>query len=373
MAETDLSTVAGIWDLPNPDKGEELFGDDARLMVGGRYEIGLDGAVTAQVQFRDRHGRLYDDWWTGAARVVEDNRVTIEYDDGHTESFVRADIGTLRRDETTRPTAERDCRLKRTESYRRKIPSGGEKPIPPILFNTMPKSGSIFIENWLAHSLGLNQMKVAVCLFPDDLVIRDKLEELAKGNAIAQQHLPAKDINLRFIAARLGSLVVHVRDPRQATLSWTHHLDNFHAHRDDVPACALGLEAVSPPLPDDYFSWEFERKLAYQVDHHLPLLVDWVTGWLEASEHKACGLNILLTTYEDFVASPRRFVEKILDHFSIPHDKFLWDLMPGKDPENHYRVGKTDEWRDVFSDADKAKATSMITPNLCKTFGWSIE
>ena len=239
---------------------------------------------------------------------------------------------------------------------------------PGILFVTLPKSGSIFVSRWLANGLGIREMKIAVCLFPNDLIIREKLDELVAGRAIAQQHVPPLDLNLRFIANRMKRLVVHVRDPRQATLSWVHHLDNFFAHKDIVPACTFGLEAVSPPLPGDYFDRSFEQKVDYQIEVHLPILVRWIQEWLGAQG--LYGLEILYTAYEDFLADEKKFISGILTHFDIPPSCFEWQKVPDRSPENHYRLGKADEWRQTFTAEQILRTTSQIPDDLYESFGW---
>ena len=239
---------------------------------------------------------------------------------------------------------------------------------PGILFVTLPKSGSIFISRWLAKGLGIREMKVAVCLFPNDLIIREKLDELVAGNAIAQQHVPPLDLNLRFIANRTKRFVVHVRDPRQATLSWVHHLDNFFAHKDIVPACAFGLEAVSPVLPGDYFDRSFEQKVDYQIDTHLPILARWIEEWLGAQG--LYSFEILYTAYEDFLADQEKFISVILAHFGIPSSSFEWQKVPERSPQNHYRLGNADEWRQAFTPEQMLRATSQIPDGLYERFGW---
>lgn len=243
--------------------------------------------------------------------------------------------------------------------------------MPSILFNTMPKSGSIYLTNWLMAGLGVPQTKIAVCLFPDDLVIREKMDEFVAGNFVCQQHLPAKDINLRFIAARLKRIVVHTRDPRQATLSWVHHLDNFFAHREIVPACRLGLEAVMPALPADYFSRTLSEKIDHQIAVHFPALVEWVRGWANAQGKH--GIEILYTTYEEMITSPQDLVIAILNHYGIPSNDFDWSKSVDRTAATHFRKGEPDEWRGAFTDEQKAKCKTLMPSDLSEQFGWRLD
>lgn len=368
-----ISELTGVWFIPNPDRGEILPDDLARLLIGGQYRFFPDGSVNAETQLRDRDGKVYQTHSKGIAGVSDDGRVHIDFEGGHSEVYLASDQGILQRVTTTGRTLEQECTLSRIGGPRPTKPAPAKTThgvTTPIFLNTMPKSGSIYISRWLAHSLNLREMKVAVCLFPDDLIIRDQLDEFSHGNTITQQHIPAKDINLRFLASRIDKLVIHVRDPRQATLSWVHHLDNLHAYEDSVPACQLGLEAVSPRLPDDYFSWSFERRLDYQIQNHLPQLLEWTDLWVAAAQNSAYGLDLLFTTYESFLDDSKKTLTQILEHFDIPLDVFDWSQQPQKTIHTHFRKGTPDEWKHIFSPEQSAKATHQIPPHLLERFGW---
>ncbi|HEY9081047.1 hypothetical protein [Magnetovibrio sp.] len=358
--------IAGTWVVQNPDQGESLPDADSRLLTGGGFVITSNGHVTATSVYRDFTGNTYEHAYRGIATLRSDGVYVLEYDDGHVEIYAVADAHRLTRQSTTRSTLEAACVLN--------LVSQSERPraahLPGIFLNTMPKSGSIYISRWLGMGLTIPEMKIAVCLFPDDLIIRSKLDVLAKGNAVCQQHVPAKDINLRFIANRLSHMAVHVRDPRQATLSWTHHLDKFYGLRDSQPDCVLGLESVNPALPDDYFTWDFSRKLDYQIETHLPQLIEWTDGWLKASQSNSYGLNILMTTFENFVSDPNTFIEALLAHFQIDQSAFDWSKIPSKDGGQHFRRGLTDEWKTAFSPQQLRKAETIVKSDVGGHFGW---
>lgn len=158
--------------------------------------------------------------------------------------------------------------LERTADFTERQAEARRRGIPPLLFVTMPKSASVYVLLRFAHGLGIPTCRVSLDLFPADQVIPSWAEGLAEGGAVCQEHVDASPANLaRLRAAGLSRLVVHVRDPRQATLSWTHHLESMTGDR-----AYLG-DLVSPPLPDDYRSWHFARKLDWNIEHHLPALL----------------------------------------------------------------------------------------------------
>lgn len=243
--------------------------------------------------------------------------------------------------------------------------------LPGIFLNTMPKSASVYIISWIAQSLNLKKIAVGLLLFPDDLVIREKLDVLVKGNVITQAHFPATDINLRFIGARMKKLIVHVRDPRQATLSWVHHLDTIHRQIDVQPGNWSAIEAVTPALPADYFRRTFEEKIDWQINNHLPLLVGWTVKWLNAQNEGLYGLDILITQFESFVTDPEETIRSILRHYGISEDRFDWSRAPAKSTEVHFRKGRIDEWRSVFTPEQRERAGKQIPEHLRARFNWN--
>jgi hypothetical protein len=366
---TDFEPFMGQWFVPNPDRGQVLPGGSARLIIGGNYFILPDRRVEVRLKLRDEAGNVQDRILVGEISNADEFTVKLDLDGGVREVFEVVDPATLRRISSNIGTLEDELSLVLQKRYEA---AAAKSRVSSILFNTMPKSGSIYISRWLAMGLNLQETKIAVCLFPDDLIIRDKYDRFVTGGKICQQHLPARDLNLRFIANRDPRIVVHLRDPRQATLSWTHHLDNFYEQRDSVPGCKLGLEAVTPPLPSDYFDRPFEQRLDYQIRTHFPQLIEWMQGWASAARTRTYGLRILFTTFEGFKRQPEKVISDILAHYSINSRAFNWSRRPEATSETHFRKGEVDEWREVFTKEQAEYAASLLPAELAKDFGWVI-
>ena len=215
-------------------------------------------------------------------------------------------------------------------------------------------------------------MKVAVSLFPDDLVLRPKLDVLARGNMISQQHVPASDINLRHIAARLPNIAVHVRDPRQATVSWMHHLKNFNVHRKTIPACEYGLQATSSALPESYFNWNDEKQMDWLLNFHFEQLISWTQGWVKAADEASVAPAILFTSHEELANDRDDLLRRLLRHYGIDPKEFNWNALPEATPQTHFRKGRIDEWRETLTETQMKKATARIPDELALRFGWDL-
>ena len=179
------------------------------------------------------------------------------------------------------------------------------RKVPSILINTMPKSGSIYLTRTIATSLGIEYSLTSLVdgLFPTYHMNPAALERFICGAVVRQEHFDASPHNLAMCAHYVDRLVLHVRDPRQATLSWTHH---FNRLRDLDPSSTVGT--IRQP-PEDYCCWPFKRQLDWHIDGHLVSLVEWLRQWISA-EGKS-SLKILRTQYEELVNAERKELGRI--------------------------------------------------------------
>jgi len=200
MEQRWLEPVHGAWNVQNADRGEILSGPDECLVTGGTFLIDArSGTVAAAPAARTGDTRSTRIRLAGLAAPKEDAAFSAHFGDGTEMTFERLADGRLARVAYSGGTREAELILAPTDSV---IPDKvrDDTLIAPILFNTMPKSGSIYILRCLSLGLGIAETKIAVCLFPEDLILRDRLNVLSRGNLIAQQHIPAHDLNLRFLA-----------------------------------------------------------------------------------------------------------------------------------------------------------------------------
>ena len=235
----------------------------------------------------------------------------------------------------------------------------------PLLFNTMPKSGSIYIGNTLARGLQreFSTEPAAHGFFPTYFLMPNRLLSLASSGAFRQEHFDASPINLRMLSRYSDRIVVNMRDPRQATLSWTHHAARLaREHPDGVN---YSLDDPPPGL--------FERSLSEQIDHHLTAqlsyLVRWCREWIDAANDDAGPVRVLFMNYEDFVAEPQQYCRKVCQWWGFDPDEFSFPKLD-KSMALHYRKGEPDEWRRVFSEEQIARANDIIGPDLMAQFGW---
>lgn len=94
-----------------------------------------------------------------------------------------------------------------------------------ILLNTMPKSGSVYMQKSLAKILGCATLDVGNrYALIDQIGLRD-VRTLIGGGHVAQGHLAPSRENPQIVQHYKLKMILHLRDPRQALLSWVHHID----------------------------------------------------------------------------------------------------------------------------------------------------
>ena len=240
------------------------------------------------------------------------------------------------------------------------------KLIPGILLNTLPKSGTVYILNALTKGLKINFMRISGNSFPDDLIVREKIQQLALGNCLTAEHLPANLVNLNLISEYLDKLIIHLRDPRQALLSWVNFLNKL---KSKDPQAIL---SYAPSLFfDKYFFISFEEQISWQIEQgYLQAGIQFIETWLKAAENKDFHPKILFTRHEDLVENSKQFFNFILDFYEIDPMSFSFPdkPIPG---QGHYRKGEIDEWRKVFNPEQIEKATSMMPDYFFSKFGWT--
>ncbi len=234
--------------------------------------------------------------------------------------------------------------------------------MPVVVFNALPKSASDYISDALAKGLNLDDYFAVTGVFPNKLLRRDAMANV-KAGALLYDHVDAAGFNQILLSQYVDRMIVHVRDPRQALVSWTHHFRQRYENRDEV----LAFYQFCP----DYYSWSFERQLDWQIEHYFHHFVDWITGWLDADENPGFKPAILFSTFETFRTDPRKYFEGILKFYDIAPERFSFPEVTHPSRE-HFRQGSMNEWQRVFTNAQIDKTSAMLRGRIAPTFGWDV-
>ena len=247
--------------------------------------------------------------------------------------------------------------------FAQRLSDARARGLPGILLNSLPKSASESIWNKLAEGLGMAQGHVSLGLFPDCCLFSHRLGLLAEGGLIAKEHIPATPHNLDSLAAcGIGKLVLNLRDPRQASLSWAHFVKTDVSMRLLAP---IWREIVPPRQVLDS---DFPHLLDWVIERYLPLSLTWIAGWTEEmARGDAATVRVHAARFETFREDPATYFSELLDFLEIERAAFS---LTATAETVHLRRGATDEWRSVFSPEQTERAWAKIPAALAAFWGW---
>ncbi|MFN0064603.1 MAG: sulfotransferase domain-containing protein [Chlamydiales bacterium] len=238
-----------------------------------------------------------------------------------------------------------------------------KKAPSPIVITTLPKSGSMSIVKSLSRFFHIPQMQFATLGFLDGKIEEIPFAEFVKKRAISQQHLPPLPANMERLERSVKKMVLHVRDPREALLSWVHHVDKLKEGN---------VTHLLTNLPLDYFSWSFSEKIDWQIDLHYKEEIEWLLAW-KAYIEAPHAINILITRYEDLRDHPLDFFKNIVSFYGVNpkvfKEKYLPECKPGF---AHYRKGDSQEWRHTLTTEQQERVNNLLTPALLQFYGWEL-
>lgn len=243
----------------------------------------------------------------------------------------------------------------------------GARPIvetfPGILIATLPKTGTVFLQNSLCRGLGRPQLDVpSGGLFPYANIPHEAINRLKQQGAIFVMHCAPNRWNIVEIKERLDRVVIHLRDPRQALISWTYYVVDLITKLDPVQGKHFGI-------PDDYLNWDFPKQLDWQIENYYPYQIEWIQGWVNAAEEVSQKTKILFTTQEELATDQNAFFNRILDFYEIPRAAFTYPSIPRQQDMN-FRAGQVSEWKEKMSRPQIESVTRAIPTPLFERFGW---
>ncbi|MBT3221272.1 MAG: hypothetical protein HN348_19490, partial [Proteobacteria bacterium] len=202
--------------------------------------------------------------------------------------------------------------------------------------------------------------------------------------------------------------VVHLRDPRQVTLSWTRYLEKIigiaeppdstatirrywrhslkhsplrgglvalarvlerTAHLGHPPAARYSDQILATsmyPFPKEYGHWDLSRRIDWQLEYFLPDVVSWMEAWLAIIDDPTSPFDILLTNYRQLHQAPDQLFRQIYAFYDLKDDPP--PIVQPTVGQLHYRKGEIDEWKRVFSPEQIARAHQIIPTALLQRF-----
>lgn len=231
--------------------------------------------------------------------------------------------------------------------------------LPSLFINTIPKTGSEYVTSKMSEGLDLPRIRICLPQLQQDLdVLPAAVRIFSRGGALAKEHLPCNSYNLEQLQlAGVRKFIVHSRDPRQQMLAEMFpNIENLRArcgHEYNV--------LLKRGWPANFSSWPLEEQIDFAIGKTVPYWIKFLESWINFASVRS-NLEIKFTSYESFKKSQTAFFKDVLMFYEIDESLFDWRVIDAGAEEGRYnfRMGKVDEWRNLFSNRQSARAWKMI-------------
>lgn len=240
------------------------------------------------------------------------------------------------------------------------------KPDTAVFMNSLPQSIEYYITLGLMRYYRLTGFIASDKTFPMDTIRVPSIERLAKfpQSYINNAYVPPTQKNIDLLTANLGKMILHVRDPRDALVSWVAYTELQWTHPGT-------LALINPVPPKEYARWTYEQKVDWQIDHYYTYAMSWLNQWaafLDANPH----LQVLVTKFEDMAVDPlQTFREVIAFYGTDPSLITEKDILPLTREQFRATVADIGQWKVKLTAAQQKRVTDMLNEKTASFFNWN--
>ena len=212
--------------------------------------------------------------------------------------------------------------------------AAGDGGIPATPIFAMAKSASSFVTTALQSLL---EVPRGVASVDHRLGMRPWISFIGRFPISLHDHMYPSAGNLALLeAAGVGKVALQIRDPRQLVVSNIHHAVRVGGDQELL----IKFRDAGPQAAFDYMI----RKM-------IPGLRDWLLLWRSSS------IEVIEIKFEEFVVNRYGFFRRLLDFFDVPAEYCSkisgvidsMEIFARDEGQYNFRLGKLDEWRNVFS------------------------
>lgn len=220
-----------------------------------------------------------------------------------------------------------------------------------ILVATLPKSGTAWIDGNLRTAARHGTRRPAASIIqsiPSQMVFNSySLLRTAREGGIHVGHFELGSFNQSLLNKAVAEhglhVIVQLRDPRQAIVSWIHHENRSYRENE--------FQREMRKYPDNYFARTFEERVDYHMEHQFLNLVSWIRGWMALYE-SPLARRCLFLTHEKLSSEPAQYNSKFCDYLGVP-ERFVSLSHRPKQNELNFRTGTREEWRTSLNAAQQ--------------------
>jgi Sulfotransferase domain len=243
---------------------------------------------------------------------------------------------------------------------------------------SLPKSATVYVLRSIETTLSAVHHRVTCPSgnIRDDIIAKNLFEFARQRCAVAGDHAPATERNLHLLAAAgIERIVLMVRDPRDALVSWWRHLERADKRN---AAWEAAHYASSGLMSAGYHDLTAEEKLADLTEKMFPAMQEWLAGWVVVIDQDP-RFTIHVVRYEDFVENQRTILRGMYRFFGYdieptlpPREGPAQLLSAGIHTFTHFRRGVVGSHQDEMPTHLRERMHELIDSRVFDRFGWPL-
>lgn len=239
---------------------------------------------------------------------------------------------------------------------------GLRRGVPSFVIAALGKSASASLTQTISQVLNIPIGNLSWSNFGREGRIVPMFARLiARGGAVTHEHYSATPDNLATLErAGVRRLYAHVRDPRQALISYIHH--------------ERWKQAGKRP---EYFDRDhYDQKLTDEeitsaINGIYQVMVRWIGDWVAAADDGSCPIDVKVDSFERMTRERDGFYADLFKHFGVETTaEEVSGLIGSAEVRANYRRGVSGEWHDVLAAHDRARVSNMLPADLKDRFDW---
>ena len=216
---------------------------------------------------------------------------------------------------------------------------------------------------WDSYNSGLDLLCPEIYACGDyntQMLLPNAMKSFQKGY-IFGSHMQASYHNMTVLhMSGIDRITVLLRDPRDAFISWVHHLKN-------LGVSARNYHSKIYHIPESYFDWSLPEQFDFQVRTFLSSIINWVEGWLDYYASSDKKIDVQFVYFDQLKRDPESYCRNIVKFHNIKNADFSKVITP-EEGKFHFRKGEHGQWKVDLSEHNQRLVDTLLQDRIVRGF-----
>lgn len=251
-----------------------------------------------------------------------------------------------------------------------KTSTGERKSSPAVVISSAPKTATV----WIKRNLEQTLLSTHIPIHSNDWSSENnKLSEaqlfnLKRQNGFTVSHIYPSIQNQELINYCAEAFILNVREPRQVTISYMHHV--LRVLKNYTPEKRLAYCRYHR-IPQDFIDATNESvRITAFVQTYFDRYCNFMLGWMKAMDNTLKHLSCAVSKYEDIHGNAGKFNEIYCNAFGLSEGQLDFSRHP-TEGRNNFRQANHFEWQQ-FEYAFGTLGSHNAFNEVCERAGYQV-